>query len=88
MNNPGNNPLIHHAPATLEDIRQLKQQALTELQQQKKVVAKSAHQLLAPLTPAVKKGNALTRAFNTGMMAFDGVVMGIKLIRKLKKAFK
>ena len=62
--------------------------AYDELQLQKKALTKSAHRLIAPFTPAVHKGNSLMRAFNTGMMAFDGVMLGIKLMRKFRRAFR
>lgn len=77
-----------HTPTSLEEIREMKLCAYDELQLQKKALAKSAHRLIAPFTPAVHKGNSLMRAFNTGMMAFDGVMLGIKLMRKFRRAFR
>ena len=79
-------PNRSQTPASLEEIRQLKAQTFAELQQQKEAVSKSVRKLVAPLAPAVTKGNSLMRAFNTGIMAFDGVMLGVKLIRKLQKA--
>lgn len=72
--------------ASLEEIRQLKVRTYAELQQQKETVSRSVRKLVAPLAPAVTKGNSLMRAFNTGILAFDGVMLGVKLIRKLQKA--
>lgn len=78
-------PNTPRTPISLEEIRQLKVQTYAELQQRKEAVAKSARKLVAPLAPAVTKGNSLMRAFNTGILAFDGVMLGVKLIRKLQK---
>ena len=78
-------PNTYSIPTSLEALRQMKQYTYSELQQQKKKVSKSARQLVVPLAPAVAKGNSLMRAFNTGILAFDGVVLGIKLVRKLRR---
>ena len=75
-------------PVTLESIRQQKAETLAELKNQKTVVATTARKIVAPLTPAVHKGNALIRAFNTGMAIFDGALIGIKLMRKIRKVFR
>ncbi len=87
MNRPALND-SRHIPASLEEIKEMKLRAYDELQQQKKALAKSARKLAAPFAPAVHKGNFLMRAFNTGIMAFDGVMLGIKLIRKFRRAFR
>lgn len=87
MNNPNPND-IPRIPTNLDEIRQMKTHTYRKLQQQKKAVGKSARKLVAPLAPAVSKGNSIMRAFNTGLMAFDGVMLGIKLIRKFRRALK
>lgn len=71
--------------STLDDIRLLRSQALLDVQQQKEVLATTTRKLMAPLTPTMNKGNAIKRAFNTGMAIFDGFMLGIRLIRKFRK---
>lgn len=47
----------------------------------------TARELFAPLAPAADKGNAIMRAFNTGMAVFDGLMLGVKLMRKVRRMF-
>ncbi len=75
-------------PITLDEIRALKEKALQDVRQQKKVVNATTRKLFAPLAPAANKGNVIMRAFHTGMAAFDGVMIGIRLIKKFQKAFR
>lgn len=75
-------------PITLDEIRALKEKALQDVRQQKKVVNATTRKLFAPLAPAANKGNAIMRAFHTSMAAFDGVMIGIRLIKKFQKAFR
>ena len=37
--------------------------------------------------PATNKANAMMRAFNTGMAVFDGIVLGVKVMKKFRKIF-
>lgn len=74
--------------STLDDIRALRQQALFDLQQQKKALTATARKLAAPLAPTVKKGNSIMKAFNTGMAIFDGFILGIRMIRKFQKLIR
>ena len=64
---------------TLEDLQQQKAKALEELR---------ARNLFAPIAPAANKGTAIMRAFNTGMAVFDGAMLGIKLMKKVRKIFR
>lgn len=73
---------------TLEELRQQKAEALEELRAQKQAMADTARNLFAPIAPAANKGTAIMRAFNTGMAVFDGVMLGIKLMRKARKIFR
>ncbi len=43
--------------------------------------------ILAPIAPATNKANAIMRAFNTGMAVFDGVRLGLKVMRKFRNYF-
>ena len=73
---------------TLEDLQQQKAEALEELRAQQQIMADTARNLFAPIAPAADKGTAITRAFNTGMAVFDGVMLGVKLMRKVRKIFR
>ena len=43
---------------------------------------------LSPLAPAANKADSLMRSFNTGMAIFDGVVLGIKIMKKMRTYFR
>lgn len=73
---------------TLEDLQQQKAEALKEVRAQKQVMADTARSLFAPVAPAADKGTAIMRAFNTGMAVFDGVMLGVKLMKKVRKMFR
>ena len=73
---------------TLEALQQQKAEALEELRAQQQIMADTARNLFAPIAPAADKGTAIMRAFNTGMAVFDGVMLGVKLMRKVRKIFR
>ena len=73
---------------TLEDLQQQKAEALEELRAQQQIMADTARNLFAPIAPTADKGTAIMRAFNTGMAVFDGVMLGVKLMRKVRKIFR
>ena len=64
------------AKITLEEITQRKKKLLT------------TREIFAPLAPATNKADSLMRSFNTGMAIFDGVVMGIKIMKKIRAYFR
>ena len=82
------NDTIHTEILTLEDLQQQKAEALEELRAQQQIMADTARNLFAPIAPAADKGTAIMRAFNTGMAVFDGVMLGVKLMRKVRKIFR
>lgn len=73
---------------TLEDIARLKAEKLEEIREQKKAMTRTTHRIFAPLAPAASKGDALMRSFNTGMAVFDGVMMGLKIMKKIRRFFR
>ena len=73
---------------TLEEIAERKKQLLNEIHVQKKAMTATTREIFAPLAPATKKADAIMRSFNTGMAIFDGVVMGIKIMRKIRAYFR
>ncbi|MCS2302317.1 hypothetical protein NXX23_06155 [Bacteroides ovatus] len=72
---------------TLEEIAERKKKLLNEIHAQKSMTA-TTREIFAPLAPATNKADALMRSFNTGMAVFDGVVMGIKIMRKIRAYFR
>lgn len=73
---------------TLEEITERKRMLLDEIRAQKTVMAHTAREIFAPLTPAANKTNALMRSFDTGMAIFDGVMLGVKFMRKVRSYFR
>lgn len=73
---------------TLEDVAQRKQKVLQEISDQKRIMTNITHRIFAPLTPAASSSNALIRSFNNGMAIFDGVMIGMKIIRKIRRLFR
>ena len=72
---------------TLEDIEFQKQQKLDEIQFQKEIITETVQVIFAPLEPATTKAESLMRTVNTGMAIFDGVMLGMKTIGRLKRMF-
>lgn len=73
---------------TLEDIAQRKQEVLDKIKIQKETMSDITHQIFAPLEPAASGVNSLMRSINTGMAIFDGVMLGLKMMRKFRAMFK
>lgn len=72
---------------TLESIAQRKQGVRKKLHLQKQIMTDTARDLFAPLAPAADKGNAIMRAFNTGMAVFDGVMLGLRMMKRVRRMF-
>ena len=73
---------------TLEEIAERKKKLLNEIHAQKKVMTATTREIFAPLAPATNKADAIMRSFNTGMAIFDGVVLGIKIMKKMRTYFR
>ena len=73
---------------TLEDIAQRKQEILQDIRNQKQAMADTTRRIFAPLAPAASGGSSLMRSLNTGMAIFDGVMLGMKMIRKVRGLFR
>lgn len=58
---------------------------LQEIRLQKEIMTGLTQEIFAPLEPATNKANAMMRAFNTGMAVFDGIVLGVKVMKKFRK---
>ena len=75
----------HTTPVTLESIAQKKTELLQKIRLQKEIMTGLTQEIFAPLEPATNKANAMMRAFNTGMAVFDGMVLGVKVMKKFKR---
>lgn len=73
---------------TLEEITLRKKEVLGKIHVQKAAMTSTARDIFAPLPPAATKADSIMRSFNTGMAVFDGVVMGIKVMRKIRAYFR
>lgn len=73
---------------TLEEIAERKKKLLNEIHAQKRAMTTTTREIFAPIAPATNKADAIMRSFNTGMAIFDGVVMGIKIMRKIRAYFR
>lgn len=73
---------------TLEEIEERKKELLNDIHAQKKAMTATTREIFAPLAPATNKADAIMRSFNTGMAIFDGVVMGIKIMKKIRAYFR
>ncbi len=81
-------PANLYSSLTLEDISRRKAEVRKQLDEQKQTIGLLCHEALAPLKPAAKKTNVLMRAFNTGMAVFDGVMIGVRFMRRMRQAFR
>ena len=76
------------AKITLEEITQRKKKLLNEIQAQKRAMTATTREIFSPLAPAANKADSLMRSFNTGMAIFDGVVLGVKIMKKMRTYFR
>lgn len=80
-------PSTPTVPTTLEQLMQQKAALQQQIQTQKATLARLGNELTVPFAPAAHKGNSLLRAFNRGMAVFDGLMLGVRVMRKFKTFF-
>ena len=80
-NTPNKTPII-----TLEVIAQRKAEKLEEVQQAKKEMVQTIHELFAPVE---HKGGVvgIMQHINTGIAVYDGVRTGIKIMQRIRGYF-
>ena len=80
----------HPTPSkiTLEEITHRKEEVLREILMQKQQMTDTAQSIFAPLAAVGSAGNAFMRTFSTGMAVFDGAMLGLKIIRKIRGLFR
>lgn len=81
-NTPNATPVV-----TLESIAQQKAELLQQIRRQKTIMTELTQEIFSPLEPATSKSGAVMRAFNNGMAIFDGITLGIKIIRNFRRVF-
>lgn len=73
---------------TLEDISQRKQELLDEINIQKDIIVYSTQRVFSPFTSNEENsGGGMFKKLNTGLAIFDGVMIGYKIIKNIKKFF-
>lgn len=72
---------------TLGSIAQQKAVVLQQIRKQKDIMLTLTKDTLVSVTPAIGKAGSLMRAFHTGIAIFDGVRLGVKIIRRFRKYF-
>ncbi|MDR0745467.1 MAG: hypothetical protein LBF17_03115 [Mediterranea sp.] len=73
---------------TLKDISQRKQKVLQDIRIQHQAIAETAQKIFAPFLPSPNQGRgSLAKKFYTSMAIFDGVMIGIKLFKRIRKIF-
>lgn len=74
-------------PYTIETISRMRAEKKEELKQSKVKMQRLAQNLFSP--PETKnKMDLMMHHFNTGMAAYDGIMTGIKIYRRIKGMFK
>lgn len=74
---------------TLEDISQRKMEVVEEINIQKEIIVYSTQRMFSPFSSRndVNGGN-IFKKFNTSLAIFDGVMIGYKVFKNIKKIFK
>ena len=83
MNNSNHNP----QKFTLDDIARRKHEVLTEIHNKKDMMSDLAHLIFAPAPPATTRAGGLMHSLNTGIAIFDGALLGLKMMRKVRSFF-
>ncbi len=73
---------------TLELISQQKAEVLKKIRSHQNTITSSTKQLFAPLKPVTRQSNGIMKAFNTGMVMFDGLMIGLKIFKGIRKIFR
>lgn len=71
---------------TLETIRQQRLEKKAEVLQSKERMQQLAHQLFAP-QESKNKFEGMMQHINMGIAAYDGVMTGVKILRRIRSIF-
>ncbi|GEM_PF-2154557 len=84
-----NNKPLHELPhITLDDITQRKEQVLAAIRLKHTTISGKAQQLVSPYVKSTNDNKSLLQTFNKGFLVFDGVVVGMRLINRIRKMFR
>lgn len=72
---------------TLESLVRLKAEKLEEVRASKRRIGEQMQQLFAPLKPQSRE-NVLTQHINSCLAIFDGLMTGIRIMRKIQRFFR
>ena len=84
MNTPQNTPKTE---ITLDMICQQKAEKLSEIRASKQRISRQARELFHP-AETTSQSNALINNFSSGIAIFNGVLTGLKLIRRIRSIFR
>ncbi len=73
-------------PITLADLRNHKQEVLKDVRAQQNLLNNRFERIIAPFT-RTEGTNPLLNSFNFGVAAIDGIIMGVKTLRKITQFF-
>lgn len=73
---------------TLEDLRARKREVLSEIRTKQEKMSQHSQHIFAPFFSSIGSEHSIFKKFNTGLAIFDGVVIGMKMIKSLRKIFR
>lgn len=73
---------------TLEDISQRKEEVLQDIHIQHQLISETTQEIFGPLTSSGQGQSSIMKKFNTGMAIFDGFMIGMKIFKSIRKAFR
>jgi hypothetical protein len=73
---------------TLESIAEQKAALRKRIGSKEQKISALSQEFMDPWKPATKKSSAALGLFNKGMLVFDGVMIGLKLLKRLRKIMR
>jgi len=72
---------------TLKTISELKEERLKEIHKQRDIITKTIKATSLPFDFITNKGSSIFKAANISILFFNGIITGIRTIRKIRKIF-
>ncbi|NDV66218.1 hypothetical protein [Bacteroides sp. 224] len=72
---------------TLEDLTRRKEEVIREIRLEEEIMSEYSQRIFAPFLPSMNN-NPVLKKFNTGLAIFDGVMLGMKIFKGIRKIFK
>lgn len=74
---------------TLDDVIRRKKEVLKDIRAGQEAMSGCSQRLFAPFFPSSDgESSSVMKKFNVGIAIFDGVMLGMKIIRRFRKLFK